>query len=169
MKRTGIGGALILLCLASGAQAANCTLNVTDINFGAVMQLNPQPVDVQGSVTVRCQAEAGDLEGLPPTATVDYLLAMNGGMTTNNPAARGMQGPGGVLSYQIYSDSSRQLPWGDGSNGTQPVAGQMLFNAADVLAGTQKSADHISYARLPANINVAPGMYADTVTVTLTF
>ncbi len=161
-------GGVLLLALAGGAQAANCTLNVTDIPFGSVTQLNPEPVDVQGSLTVQCQAELDDLQGLPPTATVDYTLSMNGG-GSGNPATRAMQGPGGALGYNIYVDAGRQTVWGDGSNATQMVGGQFVFTQLQVLGGAQQSADHISFARIPAGINVAPGLYADTVTVTLVF
>ncbi|HXG29765.1 MAG TPA: spore coat U domain-containing protein [Nevskiales bacterium] len=168
MKRVGAMG--LLLVLSGGAQAADCTLSLTDINFGAISQLNPDPVDVQGSLTVQCQAEAGDLEGLPLTATVDYSISMNGG-GSGSAVARAMSGLGlgASLGYNIYVDAGRQMVWGDGNNGTQVVGGQFVFTELEVLAGTQKSADHISYARIPPGINVPPDTYTDTVTVTLTF
>jgi spore coat protein U-like protein len=167
MKRVGMMGVLLLM-LSGGAQAANCTLGLTDIDFGAVSQLNPDPVDVQGSLSVQCQAEAGDLQGLPLTATVDYTISMNGG-GSGSAVARALSGSGGSLGYNIYVDAGLQMVWGDGSNGTQVAGGQFVFTELEVLTNTPKSADHISYARIPPGINVPPGMYADTVTVTLTF
>lgn len=162
-------GGLLVLCLVTGhLQAANCTLNVTGIDFGAVTQLNPQPVDVQGTVTVQCVGELDDLDGLPPAATVDYQITMGGG-TAGTAVARAMQGPGGALGYNLYTDPGRQFIWGDGNNGTSIQAGQFVYSELEVLGGTQKSAEHLSYARIPPGINVAPGPYTDMVTVTLVF
>lgn len=168
MKRETVCG-LLILCLASGgAQAAACNQSLTDIGFGVITQLDPQPTDVQGTITVECQAEAADLAGLPPTAIVDYQIRIDGG-TAGNVVLRALQGPGATLRYNIYTDPGRQSVWGDGGNGTTTQSGQFVFTADEVLQGTPKSAGHLSYARIPPNVNVVPGQYSDTVTVTLVF
>lgn len=167
MKKHLMAG-ICMACLGSAAQAAQCNLNVTDLSFGTVMQMDPLPSDVQGTVSVQCQAEVADLMGIPATATVDYVLRLNGG-GSGDPAQRRMQGPGAMLAYNIFTDAGRQVVWGDGNNGTVPQTGEFVFSELQVLQGTPQSADFISYARIPANINVAPGAYADAVTVTLVF
>lgn len=175
MNHARIYGLLILVILglaAGGAQAATCTLAATDINFGIITQLNSSPTDVQGSITVACQGAAGDLQGLPLAATlvatVDYQLVMDGG-AAGNTAARAMTGPGATLSYNIFTDPSRQSVWGDGANGTSSQSGEFVFTSDEVLQNTPKSADHLSFARVPANANVPPGQYVDMVKVTLIF
>jgi spore coat protein U-like protein len=167
MIRKHLYALLLTLGMSGQVWAESCTLTVTDIEFGTIQQLNPAPTDVQGTVAVACQAEATDLSGLPPTFIINYEVVMDGG-ASGSAVARAMTGPAGTLSYNIYTDSGRQSVWGDGSNGTSTQTGQFTFSLATI--GVPQSTNYISYARIPANINVAPGVYSDNlVTVTLRY
>ncbi len=168
--RVTVACGLLTLALASGAQAATCTLSATDVPFGSISQLNPAPVDVQGTVSVDCQAAAADLIGMPAMANIAYRITLSAGQS-GTPLTRAMHRAGGAeaLAYNIYVDAGHQMVWGDGNNGTAQNSGEFSFSAAEMMQGQRKSAAYLSYARLPANINVPPGDYGDTMTVTLSF
>jgi spore coat protein U-like protein len=141
-----------------------------DLDFGPIQQMSPTPTDAQSTITVACSGEPEDLTGLPPTATVDYVVSINAG-SSGNFLARNMvrSGGGDMQGYNLFVDSGRMFIWGDGTSGTLTQGGTFSFDAIDVTAGTQKSAEHLVYGRVPAGVNALPGTYSDLVTVTLSF
>lgn len=152
------------------AAAANCTVAATDAPFGNIRQLDPVPVDVQGMVSVDCQAEAADLAGMPAMANIVYSIRVSAG-TSGTALARGMQQIGGaeMLPYNVYVDAGHQSVWGDGNNGTAQNSGQFVYSQTEVDQGQHKTAQHLSHTRVPANIDVPPSDYADMLVVTLSF
>jgi spore coat protein U-like protein len=61
------------------------------------------------------------------------------------------------LTYNLYTDASRLISWGDGSGGSSTVS--MTGAAADIPV----------YGRMAARQNVPAGAYADTIVVTITY
>jgi spore coat protein U-like protein len=127
---------------------AGCSVAATDIIYGTAGGLAAQ-LDNSGNLQVAC------------TLNTPYTIALDGGTTTGNIAARklSLNGAGaGIISYQLYRDAARTLVWGNGTTGT-------------TQAGTGTGATQLVpvYARIPAQTTPAPGTYEDTVTVTLTY
>jgi len=62
------------------------------------------------------------------------------------------------VTYGLYRDSARTLPWGD-IIGTDTAAG----------TGTCSSQALAVYGRVPTQSTPTPGTYTDTIIVTVTF
>jgi spore coat protein U-like protein len=133
---------------SSVALGAACSITASDINFGTVGGL-ATTLDATGTLLAAC------------SLNTPYTIAMNGGSTTASIAARKLSlgGAGaGVISYQLYRDSTRTLVWGNGTTGTMH---------AGTGSGVTQSIP--VYARIPSQATPAPGTYEDTITVTLTY
>lgn len=98
----------------------------------------------QNNITVNC------------TAGTSYTVALNGGQAGQfNP--RAMLNGTNRLNYNIYTAADRTTVWGDGSGGSQTVAG----------TGTSTLT---AYGDVPANQTTAEqGDYNDTITVTVNY
>lgn len=143
---------------ASGSFAVNatvvgtCTVSGSLLNFGS--SINPltatPPLDATSTLTVQC------------TNTTPYSVALDAGSHAGGSAnfgARAMLNGLSTLGYQLYSDSTRAVVWGDGSGGSLPVLG--------VGSGSNQSLT--IYGRLPSLSGAIPGTYSDTVTVTISY
>lgn len=139
----GALGFALALALPGFAAAAECSLNVVNVSFGAYDTLSPSDSDITGSIAVSCDVE---------TVAEVSLSAGLGSF-----AARRMQSGMYSLFYNLYLDPTRLSIWGDGSQGTSLLS----------IGGT--GGTYTVYARIPARQNVTVGEYADTITVTLTF
>lgn len=125
----------------------NCNIGATNLSFGTAGVLGTG-INATGSLSVACTN--GDA----------WRVSLNGG-GSGNVAARVMQrqGGGGSVGYQLYTDSARTLPWGDGTGGTTRVTG----------TGTGLAQAVTVYGRVPAQSTPAPGSYSDTITATIEF
>jgi spore coat protein U-like protein len=134
----------VTLALLPGlAPAAECSLSVMNVSFGAYDTLSPFDSDITGSITVSCDEET----------TGEVSLSAGLGSFT----ARRMQSGAQSLFYNLYLDATRLNIWGDGSPGTS------------LLSISSTGGTYTVYARIPARQTVPVGEYADTITVTLTF
>jgi spore coat protein U-like protein len=151
---------LLLGWAASGAFAA-CGIagGGASIDFGPYHPLSlpgrlaSADVDSTGSVTVSCS-------GL--TQGVNYTLKLDGGRS-NSISARRMGGTGGGsdMAYNLYTNATRSLVWGDGSSGSA-LSGSLG-------AGTN-SHTHTFYGRIPGGQNsVIPGGFSDLLVITLEY
>ncbi|MBN8952933.1 MULTISPECIES: spore coat U domain-containing protein [unclassified Rhizobium] len=126
--------------------AANCLVSVQNINFGTQGVLSAN-VDATGSVTATCS----------PGTT--YTISLNGGTSNAAPTARQMKMGTQAVTYGLYKDTNRSQPWGDVNTPGSTVAG----------TGTGTGQLLTVYGRVPPQTTPAPGVYTDTVVVTLTF
>ncbi len=74
-----------------------------------------------------------------------------------NPIGEQVASGASRLPYNLYTDASYNLVWGDKSAGTA------------VVGGSAATASHTVYGRIPRKQNVGAGVYADTVVVTVSF
>ena len=70
-----------------------------------------------------------------------------------------MTGTLGVLTYNLFLDSTHLTIWGNGSSGTGIFSG----TATGPNIGTPV------YRRIPARQNAHVGAYSDVITITVTF
>jgi len=138
-----LSGVGLLLSLAS-AQAATCTVSVTGVAFGTHTFLVTSPSDSTGTITVNCNAVAA------------YSIGIIGGFT--GTFMRAMTSGSNQLSYNLFTDATRTVVWGDGSGGSGRL------NSAGTTGGT-----HTVYGRIPARQNVPAGSYSDSLIVRVEF
>lgn len=127
--------------------AASCTISsASTLNFGnqGVLTAN---VDQTSTVQVQC------------TNTTPYNIGLNAGLgsgatVTNRKLTNGAN----TINYSLYSDSGRTTNWGN-TVGTDTVAS----------TGTGVAQSFTVYGRVPVQLTPTPGIYTDTVTVTLTY
>ncbi|MBU0668989.1 MAG: spore coat U domain-containing protein [Alphaproteobacteria bacterium] len=146
MKRittTAAGFCLAAALVCSPAEAATCDISTQSVNFGSYDTLDPQPLDGVGSIAVVCDAEA------------QFTISLSSGSGTY-PARRLTSGAD-ELEYNLFTDASRILIWGDGS------AGSVTHTAS---ASTEIET---IYGRIFPRQNVSAGSYADTIIVTIVY
>ncbi len=121
-----------------------CLVSAQNINFGSHGVLN-SAVDATGAITLTC------------TANLAYTVALNGGLSNSPPASRQMVLGGASITYGLYRDAGRTNVWGS-------AAGQIASGT-----GTGSAQSLTVYGRVPAQNTPAPGNYADTVVVTVSY
>jgi spore coat protein U-like protein len=139
--------------LLPGPAWAACTVSATTLAFGNYSPRDPGITSTVGSVRLTCTALL--------QLNVQYTIALSAG--GGSYAARRMTSGASTLAYQLYRDSAGTSIWGDGTAGTATVQG------VETLVLLSSGRNFPVYGRMPARQNVAPGAYADTVLVTVTY
>lgn len=156
---------LLLACLgwAGPAQAlcitgvCSCTLSTTNVAFGNYSPLAFGNTDTTGTVKVDCGGVAGLL--------IPFNIAISAGSSASF-ANRQMKSGTKTLAYNLYTDASYTTIWGDGTSASQIVSSGVTLDALG-LAPTQT---FYVYGRIPGRqTTVVPGVYADSINVTLTY
>lgn len=160
MKTVSTLGTMVLfLCLLPAgrlfAANENCSVIGTRVlDFGSYDVFSPSPTDANGTLRIQCR----QLQGATVTVSLDQGLYSGG---TFFP--RRMLSGASTMQYNVFSNGQGGTVWGDGSSGTATVS--RTLNPTD----TVQSFDLTMYGRIPAGQNLAPGTYADSVNLTITF
>lgn len=133
--------------------SAACTVSTAGVAFGTYNPFSGTADTATGSVTVACTAGAG-------SGPYTLSLSIGGGASY---AARAMTSGANMMAYQLYDDAGRTIIWGDGTGGSAVV------NGVDTVPNSGGSSIYQIYGRVAAGLVVAPGSYADTVTVTISY
>lgn len=138
---------------AQSAGAQTCTIFATPLVFGAYRPMGGSPNDFTAILTVDCTATSAN-------AVVVYgTIALTGGS-----GPRRLISGGDSLSYQLFTDSSRSIPWGDGGGGTTVTVSGFASHS------TPFHQTVTVYGRLLAHQTAARvGDYADVVTAILSY
>jgi spore coat protein U-like protein len=124
----------------------NCTIATTNMTFTAANGLTTA-LTTAGSLSVTC------------TNNDAYRISLSAG-ASKNVAARTMQSAAGnSINYQLYTDATRSVVWGDGTGGT----------AMYTAVGTGLAQTVPVYGLVPIQTTPAPGSYVDTITATIAF
>jgi spore coat protein U-like protein len=161
----------MLACLAAcftpqavfaAAEDVTCTPSAPTINFGPYDVLSGSVLDAAGSFTVTCTHNKNTL------VTVTYTARLA------TPPARQMAPPAGSdrVSYNLYIDAARTLPWGDGTASTFTITGIVTMNGAFSVTDAPKN----FYGRISpggqdvsaASPGPAPTTYSQALTITVT-
>ena len=100
------------------------------------------------------------------TKNTPFTVALNAGATTGDAYTQRLMGGSGTntLQYNLFTSAALAQVFGDGSGGTGTVAGTGLgvatANAVQVFGQVPDSA---------TNQAAVPGVYTDTITVTVTY
>ncbi len=147
-----VGGAAYAATTTSTFQVqmtitAQCIINsAATLNFGSQGVLSSN-VDQSSTLSVQC------------TNTTPYNVGLDAGTGSGaTVAVRKMTSGGNTINYSLYTDASRTTVWGN-TIGTDTVA----------ATGNGSAQSYTVYGRTPSQTTPAPGAYADTITVTVTY
>jgi spore coat protein U-like protein len=143
---------------AAAATTVNCTVSAGGIAFGIYNPLNAAPNASTGSLRVTCSGSGSG------STNVTVNLSLSTGLG-GNYATRKMFSGSNALNYNIYWSTAYSQIMGDGSGGS--FAGSA--GPFTVFAGSSNSVTGTMYGRIPASQDVAPGVYADSIVVTVTY
>jgi spore coat protein U-like protein len=115
---------------------------VSNVSFGTIASQSVSTTDTTGSFSVTCS-----------TGTA-YSIALDLGGNANVSTRRMKSGTSNYLTYELYSDNARTAIWRTAISG---------------YTGTNSAQTQTVYARLPSQLAPAPGVYTDTVTITVTY
>jgi spore coat protein U-like protein len=133
---------------------ATCSVSTSGEAFGNYDSIGGQERDTLGTITVTCSGTIGD--------TVNDSISLTSG--SGSYSQRSLSGPSTGLDYNLYTDSSRTVVWGDGTNGTQTLSDGF------VLSSSTETRQYTVYGRIPAGQTQCPvGTYNDSIIVTLTY
>jgi len=126
------------------AKAVVCTFDsAPSVAFGNYDVTNASPTDSVGAINISCDKNPGG---------VAKLSAGSGSF-----AQRTMVNGANVLNYNLFTTSALTKIWGDGSAGTGTVSFKTTSNSLPV------------YGRIPALQSAQPGLYSDSIVVTISF
>ena len=124
------------------------------MNFGTYDIYSAVPLATQDTVTINCQQFF-----FGGNVSVSFSTGASGSYTT-----RTMTNGTGSLNYNLYADAAHTQILGDGTNGTQTYQATLSTSFFGPVQGS-----FTAYGLIPAQQNVPPGTYNDTVVITLTF
>jgi spore coat protein U-like protein len=127
---------------------ATCTINsASTLNFGNSIGVLAANVDQTSTIQVTC------------TNTTPYNIGLDAGTGSGATlAVRKLTSGGATINYSLYTSNAYSTVWGI-TPGTDTVAG----------TGNGASQSYTVFGRIPAQTTPAPGTYADTITVTVTY
>ena len=149
-----------LLCLASPVLHAKvtCRVSATPVQFGAYDPLNLSPTLSSGTVVTTCRLTGA-------LATQTKLTSSFSTGSSGKFASRAMMLAGNSLLYNLYLDAALTQIAGDGTGGSS--TGSATLNLS-VMSRTQTWTETI-YGSMPASQDPAPGTYADSLVVTISY
>jgi len=120
-------------------------MRATSVDFGAYDPFSGADASGTGNIAITCSV------GVP------YSISLSSGSGTYR--ARSLTSGADVLYYNLYTDASRHVVWGDGAGATATVGG----------AGTGIATNIAAHGRIPARQNARAGAYSDDIVVTVDF
>jgi spore coat protein U-like protein len=122
-----------------------CTVTATPLNFGTAATLSAA-LTATSTIQLTC------------TAGVTATVGLDNGQAGTGPTARLIRLGTNSVSYGIYRDNARTLPWGS-TIGTDTLS--------LVVGGT--SATATAYGKVPVQTWPPPGTYTDVVSVNVVY
>ena len=161
-SRTVAAASLILGIAAlfpSGASASTtCTFqSVPGVAFGLYDDSSPAPTDSASYVDVLCSRNGG-----PPTVTLEIAIGVSA--NTGQISSRALKNTASavLLYYNLYRDTARSQIWGS----TTGVDTSTTTLGGIPNKGSQTARVTI-YGRISALQNATVGIYADTLSITV--
>ena len=146
---------------APRAQAAvlNCTVSATSVAFGSYTPLQPSALIGTGTMTAICTVDSHK-----NTLTVDLSSGMSGSFITRTLTTT-VGTTTYPLNYNLYQDAANTLIWGDGTGGSQADTVTITRHGNNNTITTN---DTVYGAVAPAQ-DPAPGIYTDSITISVNF
>lgn len=142
---------IVLSLFFAESAYALCSVSTVAMNFPAYDVLSALPTDSTGSVILDC-------DETPPAKTIVSMgQSFNSGGF--NPRQMNHAFAADFLLYNLYTDATYTIIWGDGIGGGSSVKKTVTKNQSPVTL--------VVYGRIPALQNVGSGLYSDSVVVTV--
>ncbi|MFY8114754.1 MAG: spore coat U domain-containing protein [Rhabdaerophilum sp.] len=139
-------GALRWNFTMSATVPAKCVVTSATLNFGNPTALTAN-IDASTNLGIAC------------STALPYQVQLNGGLSgATNPTLRRMTKGAEFVTYGLYRDAARTQPWG-ATLGTNTLSGTGTGNTVAVPV----------YGRVPVQTTPTPGVYNDTVVVTVNY
>ncbi|MBB1634963.1 spore coat U domain-containing protein [Cupriavidus sp. UME77] len=130
------------------AASGSCSFSISNLVFGNVSTISPNPVDVTATLTANCSGFS--------TSAVQICAASIG--FPHSDGTRQMSNGRDALAYQLYSDAGRQNVWGTANSGIAPAPGYSMS-----LSNGSGTATFPVYGRLfGGQFSAGAGAYVDT-------
>lgn len=131
----------------SATVVASCDVSSNDLAFGNYDPVVGSPNDAATSIDVTC------------TNGTAYVVSLDEGLGAGaTVAARKMTAGADTLTYSLYQNAGRTAVWGETAGvNTVAATGSGVTQSLNV------------YGRAPANQTAPAGVFADTITVTVTY
>lgn len=147
------GATATTIITVSATLASSCSVSANPLSFG-LYQPGQGNMSASTTLAVRC------------TRGAPFSVALDAGSSGGSVAQRLMSMGASRLQYNLYTSSAHSTVWGDGTQSTATVSGigHGLTSAAAIT--------HTVYGQLPdspANVDLAPGLYTDTITVIVSY
>lgn len=155
-----LAGSVLLPRTAHAVDPVVCTASVSQINFGTVDPSTAGNTDVNSTLTWSCHNNTSNQY----FGTICFNIG-NGPSGLDASNDRQIQGSGGSLGFQIYSDASRTQVWGSVTSSpySQPVTQTFWIDKKNKSGGTVGNTIPV-YGRLMGN---QPAVTAGTYTTTI--
>jgi spore coat protein U-like protein len=166
---TGVGILTGLACIGGPAVAttsvtntfavsltihAECVINSTaTLAFGSL--------GVLGGIGGAANNDATTTVAVQCTDTTPFDIGLDAGTTTGGSTTTRKllnTGSAATVNYTLWQDSNHSVNWGN-----------LVGTDTKTITGDGASHGYTVYGRIPAQTTPAPGTYADTVTVTVTY
>jgi spore coat protein U-like protein len=153
---------LLAACAALAAPMATAAVSCgfvsgTSTNFGLYDVTSTVPTDTVATIQVRCES----IDPGNPNMSLTVGIGAGNGGSVNNRRMRHTGGSSDILNYGLFRDGGRSAVWG-----VTPGIDAMT-QVVKVQNNRTAQATFTIYGRMPAQQDVTPGDYADTVQVTL--
>lgn len=122
----------------------SCNVNATSVNFGSSGVLTSNK-DATSTLTIQC------------SSTLPYTVSLDGGNSgASDPTQRKMAAGPNNITYGLYQDAARTLPWG-ATVGVDTASG----------TGSGLAQNLTVYGRIAPQTTPQPASYSDTIIVTV--
>ena len=151
VRRIALAAVLFLLtALPAEAQLATaiCSMSASGVNFG---ETSGEASTTTGTLVLRCTGNGN----------VTYTISLTTGVSGTYLLRQMENGPE-RLGYNLYGEASLGTIWGNGTGGSEVVAGRIQFQGQPVLIIAVPI-----HARLPVQPAPAPGRFQDTIVASL--
>ncbi len=140
-----------MLLLASETLAFNCKIATTPVNFGSYDVFSKFVMDSTGTITVTCNN--------PEKKPINITITLSaGGSGSFNPRQMLSSSGSDRLNYNLYSNPSHTVIWGDGTGGSSFVSS---------MVDRTTTFNSLVYGRILPGQNVGVGNYSDMLTATV--
>ena len=124
----------------------NCNVSATSVNFGSTSVLTSN-IDATGTLNIQC------------SSALPYTVSLSGGNSgAVDPTQRKMAFGAQQITYGLYRDSARTLPWG----------GTASLNTASG-SGSGIAQNLTVFGRIAPQVTPQPGGYSDTILATVAY
>lgn len=137
----------------AGSVIQSCTVSATAVPFGVYNPMSLSVLNGSGTVTLTCSVLS-----LLSSWTI-YLSTGN----STSFASRLLKSGTNSLTYNLFTTASHTTVWGDGTAGTGYVSDTELISIGNTTF------NYPVYGQLAAMQDKPPGIYADSITVTVNY